>query len=174
MKRFRFDAIDEKGTVIRRVMKAEDGEQARAVLVENRLFPKHITETDGEEPVTWVSRRDGLSSSQLHGAGESRLPVQAVRPGATTLHRGGESVPGTLAVFSSGEVRFTPQRDPGEGFRWSADDVETARITGFPLRMLRVHLLDGDLLEFPAGFLFAAPVFRAALDALSGARHFKN
>jgi hypothetical protein len=48
------------------------------------------------------------------------------------------------------------------------ENVESARLVGFPLRVLRVAMLDGRLLDVRAGVLFSSGAAKAARRALSG------
>ncbi|MCB2155432.1 hypothetical protein KQI84_11135 [bacterium] len=161
--RFRFQAVDSRGRVVREIMRADNEEEAREILLDEELFPKSLEPVGEDEKVTWVARdrvkrRAGEAAAR---ATETAPRVSGSVPHAhTTLHRGNESVQGLLGVREDDTLLFQPDKSNEATIVLTPDRVEDAQLSGFPLRQLRVFQLDGELLEFPAGFLFSGPIFR--------------
>jgi hypothetical protein len=166
--RLEFEAVDEKGQVRRGVLEAPSESEARETLLAETLFPKTVRDA-GESPVTWKPRSRVVGAAA--GAGRSpafpgEIPSSASKV-HTMMHHAGGTDTGLLGVGRDGVVYFQADKEGGPRLVFTAAGVETARLVGFPLRMLRVVLLDGGLCEFPAGFLFAGRVHVAARDALT-------
>lgn len=166
--KFRFEAIDERGTVMRRVLRAESEEAAREALLAEGVFPKRMEPVGEEEKVSWSPKAAARQlQERVHGlreapgAGEPEVRERL----AVSLRRGNEMLRGTLSIRSDNSVLFD-----GDGTRivMERERVETARIAGFPVRVLRVSMLDGDLLETGAGFVVAGPFHKRVVRALSG------
>lgn len=161
--RFRFQAVDSRGTVVREVMRAESEEEAREILLEEELFPKSLEPVGEDEKVTWASRDRVIRKA---GAAAAQITASVPRVGVsvphvhTTLHHGSESIQGLLGLSEDDTLLFQPDQANAATVVLTPDRVEDARLAGFPLRQLRVFQLDGDLLEFPAGFLFSGPLYR--------------
>ena len=166
--KFRFEAIDERGMVLRRVLRAESEEAAREALLAEGVFPKRIAPVGEEEKVSWSPKAAARElQERVHGLREGPAAGEPeVRERLTvSLRRGSEVMRGTLGIRSDNSVLFD-----GDGTRivMERERVETARIAGFPVRVLRVCLLDGDLLEVAAGFLVAGAFHKRVVRALTG------
>lgn len=169
--KFRCVAVDEGGRIVREVLRADSEEDARELLLGENLFPKQLEPVPEETKVTWVSRRrvqENIDKRRVQtGDGETGTERPLVF-GRTTLLRAGGGTEGTLSVFAGGEVVFEPRG--GEKRIYRAQDVEAARLGGFPLRRLRLYLLNGELFEFTAGWFVASGAMRTACRALAGAK----
>ncbi len=165
--KFRFQGIDGGGRVVRGILRAGDEAEAREMLLSEQVFPKNLDATGEEEQVTWVSKswvKEQHTRARASGDAKASMP-----PGspvaAAVLDDGTEVVSGRFAAGEEGVYFETG----GVVREWRADGVETARLAGFPGRRLMVSLLDGSLLEFRAGFVFAPAAFKSAV-ALLGRR----
>ena len=161
--RFRFQAVDSRGNVVREVLRAENEDEAREILFEEELFPKSLEPVGEDEKVTWVARERVMrrQSEAAAKATETAPRISGAVPHTnTTMHRGPESTQGLIGLREDGTMLFQPDRTEHATVVLTPADVEDARLSGFPLRQLRIFQLDGDLLEFPAGVLFAGPLYR--------------
>lgn len=167
--KFRFQAINERATVVRGVLRADDAEHARNLLFGETLFPKSVEEVSEDEKVTWIPRQQVMRrhEERRDGAadGPPRLPVDT-RRAPTSLVTGGRGVRGNLGVAPTGEVVFEASGDAAKSRVFRAEDIEMVRVSGFPARWLQLFLVNGELVEFPAGFLLTGAVFKAARAAL--------
>ncbi len=163
--KFRFEAIDEQGNVLRRVLRAESEEGAREALLAEGIFPKRVEPVAEEEKVSWSPKAAARDLQQrVHGLKDRNAASEPdIRERlAATLRRGEKAHRGSLVIRSDNSILFEADELKIEMHR---DKVETARIAGFPLRVLRVSMLDGELLEYPAGLIFA-PSFHKRIVAL--------
>jgi len=164
--KFRVQAIDAGGRVVRATLRAESEDEARAMLLAEEIFPKRVEPAAEDEPVTWTSKtwvKDKMERARgsASSAESIRIPAGA-STSATTLVEGAARTRGRFAAVA-GTLYFEPEGRAADTRSWSADRIETALIQGFPARRLVVCLVDGGLLEFDAGFLFAAPPFKTAV-----------
>jgi len=167
-RKYRVRAVDAAGRMVSHVLRATGEEHARAQLLEAGLFLKAAEAATDSDRVDWSPRS---------AAGPKAVAAQASREApsitglaakvVTTLHGRAGSCEGHLGVTREGTVSFFPRDTSKPSHHFTPADAEAAEIAGFPLRMLRITLLDGETLECPAGFLFAGPVFRAVRDALN-------
>lgn len=172
--KFRAHVVDSQGRPRCEVLRADSEEEAREILLGEALHPKRIEEAGEEEKVTFVSRRRveaRLEERRTASALEGDERIVSLGPATrTVLTRDLIRTPGTVA-FSGGTLAFEPDEGGDSGpLRLTAEDVETARLQGFPMRRLSVFLLSGGLLEFSAGVLTARPVFKAAAAAFGSKR----
>lgn len=159
--KFRVHTIDASGRPRTEVIRADSEEEAREILLGEALHPKRLEPVDESEKVTFVSRKrveEQLEQRRAAtGTEASPPPLEMVR---TVVTRDGIRTPGDIG-FAGSTLHFTP--DPGgdcDPLQITSEDVETARISGFPARTLQVFLLNGELLEFSAGVLAARPVLK--------------
>jgi hypothetical protein len=164
--KFRFEAIDERGTVIRHVLRADSEDNARETLLAEGIFPKRIEPAPEDEKVSWSPRAAARQLQQrVHAQGQPNTSEPQTRQTLhATLHRGNQTHRGTLTTRSDNSILF--QSGDFE-ILIHPDKVETARVAGFPLRTLRIAMLDGELLEFPSGLLFANPTFKRIAKSLA-------
>jgi hypothetical protein len=165
--KFRFEAIDGQGTVLRRVLRADDEASAREALLAEGIFPKRMEPVDEDEKISWTPRtgaRELQERVKSHREGTSGTEPEVRERMPAVLRRGNTSTRGSLIIrsdnsvlFEGGDQRVVMQRE----------QVETARLAGFPVRVLRIAMLDGELLEFGAGFLFAGGFHRRVRDLLA-------
>jgi hypothetical protein len=155
--RYSFQAIDEQGRVIRGVLRAENEEEARELLLGENVFPKRLEEAEEGVKVTWAPKGRIKAQYEQRGAGGSaEEPAKAVRAlFSTTLLFGMEGAP------VAGRAGLTEQNGfvfeaPGRRLQFAREEVETAAIGGFPGKVLRITLLSGKMFEFRAGVLLAA------------------
>ncbi len=169
--KYAFQAVDQKGCIVRDVLRAEDEDQAREMLLAEGIFPKSLEPVDDETRVTWTSREWLRHRREEGGASESEddfsLPGEGPR-GPASMRRGERMIGGILGVRPTGEVVFRAKTGTADSVVLRPERVEEAKIVGFPVRWLRVYLVDGDLLEFPAGYMLSGGVFKAACRALRG------
>lgn len=164
--KYRVQAIDSKGRVVRVVLRAESEDEAREMLLAEELFAKRLDEAPDGEAVTWVSKtwvKDRLerARSGAAAAGESPRIPSAAATAPTTMADGHRAVRGRFAAHD-GRIYFEPEGRPQDTRVWQPESIETTRIAGFPARRLCVFLIDGSMVEFAAGFAFAGAAFKAA------------
>ena len=153
--RYSFQAVDEHGRVTRGVLKAESEEQARELLLDENVFPKQLEPAAEDEKVTWApTRRIKEQYAARSSAGrEEKRPVRAIFE--TTLLFGTDEapLPGKAGLTEQDEFVFNPRQ--GEPFNFSREEVEVAAIRGFPIRVMRITMLNGRMYEFQAGMIIA-------------------
>lgn len=166
--KFRFQAIDGQGRVLRGVLRAESEEDARELLLGEEVFPKRLEPAGEDEPVTWAAKGRVKERMKASATGTTAEPAEPLPPGtpvwdtSRAVAGGWEpcrvaiTKPGVLIVEASGASPLTIRRER----------VEEARLRGFPFWVLAVTMLDGGLHEFRAGFLFPHPGARRCAAAL--------
>lgn len=172
--KFRVQAIDESGRPREFVVRADSEDAAREALLADAVFPKRIEPADDDEKVTYVSRTK--VEERLASARREAGPAPAVAPDRiphdapvfrTAFTDGRSAQAAWLAVPGPGKVMAALGSRDAKPIVLTRDEVEDARLAGFPLRVLRIFALDGRLFEFRAGVLFSHPVAKAARKALS-------
>ncbi|MDK2972007.1 MAG: hypothetical protein PWP23_1762 [Candidatus Sumerlaeota bacterium] len=165
--KFSFQAIDANGNPARGVLRADDEANAREALLSETLFPKRLEEVADDEKVTWAPRARILARHGNANSGSSQIELPpGCRGQRTTLHFGGRSAAGELALAAEGGVYFRAD-DAAHSRILAPGDVEVARLVGFPARTLEIVLVSGESLFFPAGFVFANAFMRRVAKALS-------
>ncbi len=163
--KFRFAAIDGTGRVLRGVLRAEGEEDARELLLSGDVYAKTLEPADEEEKATWAPRARIMSRHASAGAAAAELrPVAGLFPTRCVAGHGAGSA-GEAGFAESGEFVYT-QRGGGKPLVVSPGEIEVAALAGFPRRLLRLTLLDGRMIEFDAGFLFASGGARGAVRRL--------
>ena len=157
--KFQFTAIDSGGRVLRGVLRAENEEDARDLLLSEDVFAKQLEPVDEEEKTTWAPKKrikERLANPNTwskQGEGEKEKPISCVF-NSRILSGFGAGASGQLGLSESGALVF--QNSEGEAlFQAAESEIELALVCGFPLRVLRVVLLNGKMLEFSAGRVFA-------------------
>lgn len=147
-----FEAIDGRGRVTRGVLKADSEQDARDRLMAEEIYPKRFTPAADDEPITWAPKVRRTAGTQRGGSADSDLrPVRHCRR-VQRLRAGEAPVEGTLGLTEDGRLVF----QSADQLVIEPADVEIANHRGFPQRILEVMLVDGRLLRFTAGTLFAS------------------
>jgi hypothetical protein len=155
--KFHFTAIDSRGAVMRGVLRAENEDDARDLLLSEDIFAKQLEPAPEDEKVTWsakgrVKKRlaDAATWNQQK-AQENEEPVAAV---FETLALTGYDAPvrGRAGLAESGAFVFQPLLEGKERLHLGPADLETVSVSGYPGRVLRLTLVSGRMYEFAAGF----------------------
>lgn len=169
--KFRFVAVDGRGRVLRGVMRAENPEDAREIMLAEEVYPKQIEPADEEEKATWAprerikARASGAATWAEKKKQEEERPVRAV---FRTVGLFGTIGPGLAGLSDGGSFVFIPEKATGEKFVVTLWELEDVRVFGFPRRVLRLTLLDGSMHEFTAG------IFLTGSHAKETANHLKK
>lgn len=161
--KLRFQAIDEKGRVVRGVLRAESADDARDLLLAENIFAKKLEPAEESEELTWAPKVRREARTSPNAAAAAPKAVRALFDTTAVLGfetdrrgRAGLTETGALVFEAAGH-------DP---LVIPAAEVEAATLAGFPRRLLRVTLLSGRMYEFTAGVLFASSSARAVAAAL--------
>lgn len=157
--KFRFTAIDSGGRVLRGVLRAENEEDARDLLLSEDVFPKSLASVAEEEKTTWAPKKrikERLANPNTwnkQGEGEKEKPISCVFK-TRILSGSGAGASGQLGLSESGALVFQNSKEESL-FQATEAEIELASLCGFPIRVLRVVLLNGKMMEFRAGRIFA-------------------
>ena len=156
--KFKFAAIDQTARVVRGVLRAESHEEARDLLMGEQVYPKQLSPVGDSEPVTWVPRTRVLERARA----SSPAVAEQVLVGPVEVSLGSLSVVtgGTLVLKKAG----------GEVLRFASSEREEVRVLGWPVRVLRITMLTGQMYEIRAGLFLTAGWARAVTKALDKAR----
>ncbi len=166
--KYRFRGIDQTGSVLRGVLRADSEEHARELLLGEGVFEKGIEPAGEEEKVTWVPRqrilsraeqRPGMDTGGAVTEADAR-PVRAVFP-TRAVHGYESPTPGKAGLTEHGVFVFVPEAGGGEKLVAGPRELEMVTLAGFPFVVLRLTLLSGRMYEFEAGFFFAKGNARA-------------
>ncbi len=172
--KFRFRGIDETGSVVRGVLRAEGEEHARELLLGENVFEKGIEPAGEDEKVTWVPRMRILSRAEerpgMQPAGARDADAQPVRAVFQTraVHGYEKPVAGKAGLTEDATFVFSPEGGGAERFVARPEELETVQLAGFPFVVLRLTMLSGRMYEFEAGFLVASGNPRAIRKELAG------
>lgn len=156
MPRYRFQAIDGTGRVVRGVLRADDAESGRSVLREESLYPKTLEEVSDEEKVTWSPRNRIKAAVHGSAASHGEAVARIVRAAfATECVRGyDKSLVGEVGLADDDRFLFQPKEHGHEPLVISAADVEQVSFTGLMTKLLTIVLVSGKSYEFTAGSVF--------------------
>jgi len=158
--KYKFQAIDSQGRVVRGVLSADSEDEAREFLLSEELFGKRFEEVDDSDAVTWAPKKLRMEKHQASVTPSDELKIpEGVKRSETVMHVGGKSVRGALAIENEDSILFESKDSEEDSRRIEKNRVERAELSGFPARFLRIYMIDGDLIEFSAGFLHAGPQF---------------
>jgi hypothetical protein len=167
---FEFHAVRPDGRIEQGVLEAESPETARDALRAAGLFPKRLGPAAPDATRTWAPRtrrrEDDPASHHYRGPREGDTIVRAAMATRRVLPAA-PPVPGRLGLTARGSLLFEPTDAAAPRAHAEPEAIETARLLGFPRRLLCVTLLDGRMLEFEAGWLFAAAPAREIARALA-------
>ncbi|CAN5333939.1 hypothetical protein BH09SUM1_BH09SUM1_34090 [soil metagenome] len=162
--KFKFQAIDDAGRVVRGVLRAESAADAREMLLEENCFAKTLDEVGEDEKLTWaprerIKRRAQEASSHSGSSVDTTIRASSFQ---TTAVRGfSESTIGKAGLTEAGAFAFHPRGEGAEPLLIAAEQIEQASVTGFPARVLRIVLLSGKSYEFSAGYFVANSVAKS-------------
>ncbi|MCC6547442.1 hypothetical protein IT570_09775 [Candidatus Sumerlaeota bacterium] len=155
MPRYRFQAIDETGRVVRGVMRANDKDSSREILAGESLHAKTLEEVSEDEKTTWSPRGRIKAMAQGAPAGEAHRESRIVRASLETeCIRGlGQSMAGVAGLDD--EDRFVFQHDSASApLLISREEIEQVSISGLMTKVLTIVLVSGKAYEFAVGTVF--------------------
>lgn len=170
MKKFTFNAVDTSGRILRGVLRASGEEEARLLLLENQVHPKQLEEAPEDAEVTWapkpVRKEDDPASHFYKGSGALESPVRMVFP-TRLLDKNIPGPAGSAGLTRSGGFAFQSEENEAASITIDAGEIEIARIEGFFPRVLRIFRLNGRMVEFSVGKLFAHSAAKETMRALN-------
>ncbi|MEO8376535.1 MAG: hypothetical protein ABI579_02605 [Candidatus Sumerlaeota bacterium] len=168
MPRYRFQAIDETGRVVRGVLRADGDDSARDILRDEALFPKTLDAVSEDEKITWSPRNRIKAAAQRPASvARNNAPPRIVRaPFDTECLRGFEHVAAGEAGLADDD-RFVFQPKGAAALTISADEVEQVSIAGLLSKRLSIVLVSGKSYEFTAGTIFSKASAKLIASTLS-------
>lgn len=171
--KFHFTAIDEGGRVVRGVLRADDEAGARDALLSENVFAKQLQRADEEEKVTWAPRgriKARMANAATWNKQKEAADAKPVAAAFRTVVLAGHDVQGAgeAGLSEDGAFVFVPDGKDAESLRLGPEDLEIVSLVGFPMRVLRLTLVSGRMVELKAGFFVASGAARQIV------RHFKK
>lgn len=174
MPKFKFQAIDNSGRLVRGIMRADDEGSAREVIEGTGCFVKRIEQVAEDAAVTWTARKrsveldaEARQAVRDRIASDDRPKVSHTMPQARARLDAGDGISdGVLALEGIHRVLFAPQTGLPATIVLTRDDVENAWMTGLMPRRLAVAKLTGELLIFESGKMLPSGVLKRARNIL--------
>ncbi len=170
--KFRFEAIADGGVVTRGVLRAENEDEAREILLGEAVFPKSLEATSEDEKVTWApaslvkekleKHRQSFEQTEVSFSDDSPKMEVTCLFGLGGYHRG------RVGVSRSNELVFEPASEKVEMFSVKRENVEVVRYMGFFPRRVQVVLLNGKTYEFSCGQLFVSSTMKQIIRRVFG------
>lgn len=169
--KFQFTAVDSGGRIVRGVMRAENEEEARELLLGEDVFPKKLNEVGEEEKVTWspkgrIKAKVADAATWNKGAAKIDSNIDDLLLTTTAVTGFDRPLQGAAGLNADGDFVFQPRQD-GETLVVRPSELEILSISGFPRRLLRLTLLSGRMYEFTAGLFLSTANAKAIVRQLS-------